>query len=851
MKKYLITTLALSLVFSTPLLAEAVPSGDDGYASQTVSNDSIAIDGNLNDWSTLNSFGYDSDTLQDEGIKADIVEGWIAHDNNNLYVAYQNTVDLDLSTRWAWQVYFDTDETAATGFSIEEDVGAEYMLQGSGVFKYTGTGSDWSWQYVTAATNAYLETNAEFMIPRLALGFPEKLKVVFKTRNAPFTGSYAKSGIDTYPKPFEPVELHRGVLLSQPAIWNESGGEVAMTLAAPAAVGDTQLTTTENHPLLNNQLLTYVAEDGEYYTTQLASVDEKTITLAQPLEKAIAAGQNLWNFYNDGSHPNRFGYRAVVDFTLRNLGVDRLDTGNHLLLGDSWFDGNGSSFEERLAEKLPNATIVNRALGGSTSSNVLSSFDANVTNQNPDFVWVSVGINDATSDVLPADYLNNMQILLGKIRAIGAQPIIHDSQVATLFFGSEARTELTRSYAAGLPDIDSTLRYKLTETVLPPEGESISNNKTIVIDGDLADWDGLQSFGEDADDITEADAKADFLEAWMAHDDDSLYVAYRNDGEIDTQLFWPWQIYLDTDNTQNTGYQIGNEVGANFLIQGGALFSYIGTGYDWSWQYVEGADVQANIDVVELKLPRQALGNPESMSIVLKARNGIFTNNFAVSGVDSYPDLDQGHFDYQFNDSEEPNLPPDAVEDSLPSEINLPEFEIDVLANDTDPNNDILIVESVEPARSGSVRLLDGKVLYTPPSAVASDTFRYTISDGRGGTASASVTIGVRDPNDPNLNNPVVVDEFITVIPGETVIIKVLENDSDADGDILSLDQVSQGSQGGVTKKVADENGDLNWIEYTSLETATGTEVFWYGVPDGRGGNGSGKVTVTFELPIN
>jgi len=239
------------------------------------------------------------------------------------------------------------------------------------------------------------------------------------------------------------------------------------------------------------------------------------------------------------------------------------------------------------------------------------------------------------------------------------------------------------------------------------------------------------------------------------------------------------------------------------------------------------------------------------MSIVLKARNGIFTNNFAVSGVDSYPDLDQGHFDYQFNDSEEPNLPPDAVEDSLPSEINLPEFEIDVLANDTDPNNDILIVESVEPARSGSVRLLDGKVLYTPPSAVASDTFRYTISDGRGGTASASVTIGVRDPNDPNLNNPVVVDEFITVIPGETVVIKVLENDSDADGDILSLDQVSQGSQGGVTKKVADENGDLNWIEYTSLETATGTEVFWYGVPDGRGGNGAGKVTVTFELPIN
>jgi len=193
------------------------------------------------------------------------------------------------------------------------------------------------------------------------------------------------------------------------------------------------------------------------------------------------------------------------------------------------------------------------------------------------------------------------------------------------------------------------------------------------------------------------------------------------------------------------------------------------------------------------------------------------------------------------------NLPPSADEDSLRSTINAAEFEIDVLANDTDPNGDTLTVLNVEPARSGSVRLVDGKVLYTPPGAVASDTFRYTITDSRGGTDSTSVTIGVRDPDDPNLNNPVVVNEFITMTPGDTVVLKVLENDSDADGDTLSLDQVTGGSQGGTTKKVPDENGDLNWIEYTSLSTATGTETFWYGVPDGRGGNGSGKVTVTFE----
>lgn len=192
------------------------------------------------------------------------------------------------------------------------------------------------------------------------------------------------------------------------------------------------------------------------------------------------------------------------------------------------------------------------------------------------------------------------------------------------------------------------------------------------------------------------------------------------------------------------------------------------------------------------------------------------------------------------------NVAPDAVEDSLGSEINASEFEIDVLANDTDANGDTLTIQSVTAARSGTVRLANGKVFYTPPSTTESDTFFYTLSDGRGGTDIASVTIGVRDPDDPNPNNPTVVNEFVTMSAGETVLIKVLENDYDADGDTISLDQVTSGSQGS-TEKVADENGDLNWVEYTAFSTATGTDVFWYGVPDGRGGNNSGKVTITFE----
>jgi len=191
------------------------------------------------------------------------------------------------------------------------------------------------------------------------------------------------------------------------------------------------------------------------------------------------------------------------------------------------------------------------------------------------------------------------------------------------------------------------------------------------------------------------------------------------------------------------------------------------------------------------------------------------------------------------------NQPPNAVEDSLRSTINAPEFEIFVRANDRDPNGDALKVTQVQPARSGSVRLVNGRVLYKAPSSTASDTFRYTISDSRGGTDSAAVTIGVRDPNNPT-NNPIIKNEFITMSPGTSIVIRPLDNDRDPDGDTLSLDQVTQGSQGS-TKKVRDNNGNLNWVRYTALPNASGTDVFFYGVPDGRGGNGSGKVTITFR----
>jgi len=76
---------------------------------------------------------------------------------------------------------------------------------------------------------------------------------------------------------------------------------------------------------------------------------------------------------------------------------------------------------------------------------------------------------------------------------------------------------------------------------------------------------------------------------------------------------------------------------------------------------------------------------------------------------------------------------------------------VNVLANDTaDPDGDeVLTVIAVGPtaqaANGSSVRLVNGQVLYTSPTVVGEDSFTYTISDGRGGQATATVRVTVID----------------------------------------------------------------------------------------------------------
>ena len=88
--------------------------------------------------------------------------------------------------------------------------------------------------------------------------------------------------------------------------------------------------------------------------------------------------------------------------------------------------------------------------------------------------------------------------------------------------------------------------------------------------------------------------------------------------------------------------------------------------------------------------------------------------------------------------------PPVAVNDATTTFAGTSSI-INVLANDTDPNGLAMTVKSVTQPTNGSVVInTDNTVTYMPKIGyTGSDTFSYTITDAKGGTASATVAMTV------------------------------------------------------------------------------------------------------------
>lgn len=182
---------------------------------------------------------------------------------------------------------------------------------------------------------------------------------------------------------------------------------------------------------------------------------------------------------------------------------------------------------------------------------------------------------------------------------------------------------------------------------------------------------------------------------------------------------------------------------------------------------------------------------------------------------------------------------PQAVDDTIPVNENAIKFVLNVLANDKsepDGGETLTIISHTNPS-NGTVVLEGGQLKYTPtPGFRGQDQFRYTISDGNGGTASATVTLQVATSNEPpNANN-----DSATTKKGVAVDIDVLQNDdTGADiGETLTITNVTQPSNG-TTTIVSGK------IRYVPKAGFTGTDTFTYTIKDDVGAVDTATVTVT------
>ncbi|OWY25259.1 tandem-95 repeat protein [Sphingobacteriales bacterium UPWRP_1] len=188
-----------------------------------------------------------------------------------------------------------------------------------------------------------------------------------------------------------------------------------------------------------------------------------------------------------------------------------------------------------------------------------------------------------------------------------------------------------------------------------------------------------------------------------------------------------------------------------------------------------------------------------------------------------------------------PNQPPIALNDVAITTPDTP-VQIPVLDNDTDPEGQPLVISTATQPQHGT-SIIEGNIISYFPDAgyTGTDLFTYVVCDPQGlcDTAVVAINVGSITPgNEP----PLAVNDTTETFFQTPVLIDVLANDTDPDGDEIVI-LLLNNAQNGTVEQFGTQ------VQYTPGAGTFSTDEFTYIITDPSGSTDTATVTITILMP--
>lgn len=194
----------------------------------------------------------------------------------------------------------------------------------------------------------------------------------------------------------------------------------------------------------------------------------------------------------------------------------------------------------------------------------------------------------------------------------------------------------------------------------PAIADSIETQSNPVSDGaitieagnaDRGDWSLIPWYEADSEDV---DLGVDPYRVQIAHDSMDVYVHIQlRQFDIGPDEGWRIQLWVDSDQDLETGYQPNWSIGADSLLEVDTIWDFVGLQPDeWAWNPRTSGlprDQSDPLDVA-VQIPRSSIGNPEAFDFFVMGQN--FPDGNPEDALPDFADQADGDFfTYELTDA--------------------------------------------------------------------------------------------------------------------------------------------------------------------------------------------------------